>query len=245
VRVAQLWRYPFKSAQGSTAPELELVDGGVAGDRRWALIDAGGRLCSAKRYSKLLLATGTDDGTLQLDDGTVLGDDAAFSQWLHTVVRRAERHDDTSVSYEMTFDPPNDEAEYYEIPAPPGRFVDLADVHIVASSTLAHLAAARPDLDWDVRRFRPNVVVETDSASEPFVEASWVGREIELGEARLRVDQETVRCAMPLRAQPDGLERQAAMYHAMDGAHDNHVGVYCTVVRPGTVRTGDPVALRT
>ncbi|HEY3833490.1 MAG TPA: MOSC N-terminal beta barrel domain-containing protein [Acidimicrobiia bacterium] len=241
MQVSQLWRYPFKSAQGAPAASLELASGGVVGDRHWALIDAGGRLCSAKRYSKLLLATGRDDGALALDDGTVLTDDSEFSEWLHTAVHRAEIDADAQVEYEMTFEPPNDDAEYYAIPAPPGRFVDLADVHIVASSTLAHLASARPDLDWDVRRFRPNIVVETDPESEPFVEASWVGREIAVGEARVRVDQETVRCAMPLRAQPGGLERQAEMFHAMDAAHANHVGVYCTVVQPGIVPIGGRV----
>src|SRR4051794_36600706 len=211
MKIAQLWRYPFKSAQGAAVPSLELIAGGVQGDRRWALLDEHGKLCSAKRYSKLLLATGLPDGGLQLGDGTVLTDDDTISNWLGHAVQRRERSAGTQVAYEMTFEPPNDDAEFYEIPAPAGRFVDLADVHIVASSTLEHLAAARPDLDWDVRRFRPNVVVATDSSSEPFVEATWVGRELDLGGARVRVDQETVRCAMPLRAQPGGLDRQAAM----------------------------------
>ena len=245
MQIAQLWRYPFKSAQGFVAPSLDLVEGGVAGDRRWALIDPAGKLCSAKRYSKLLAATGADDGTLTLDGGAVLDDDAAFSDWLGHAVTRHERAPDTQVAYEMTFEPPNDGAEYYEIPAPPGRFVDLADVHVIASSTLAHLAAIRPDLDWDVRRFRPNVVIDTGDA-EPFVEASWVGREIELGDggARVRVDMETVRCAMPLREQPGGLERQASMYEAMDTTHYNHVGAYCTVVSAGPIKSGDGVTLR-
>jgi uncharacterized protein YcbX len=243
MRVAELWQYPFKSAQGARASSLALSAGGVAGDRRWALLDGNGKLCSAKRYSKLLLATGGDDGSLTLDDGTVLADDAAFSSWLGHLVRRAEHGADTQVSFEMTFEPPNDDAEYYEIPAPAGQFVDMADVHIVSSATLAHLAAARPDLDWDVRRFRPNIVIDVGDSAEPFVEASWVGQDIAVGDARVHVDQETVRCAMPLRAQPGGLERQASMYDALESAHHNHVGIYCTVVTPGTVTTGDAVTL--
>ncbi len=242
MHVEQLWRYPFKSAQGAPAPTIELGSGGVVGDRRWALIDANGKLCSAKRYSKLLTATGRDDGALTLDDGRVLADDVAFSDWLgHSVSRREHGDGDgEQVAYEMTFEPPNDDAEYFEIPAPAGRFVDLADVHIVASSTLAHLAATYPALDWNVRRFRPNVVVDGGAGAEPFVEASWVGHELEIGGARLRVDMETVRCAMPLRAQPGGLERQAEMFGVMDAVHYNHVGVYCTVIQPGTVAVGDP-----
>jgi uncharacterized protein YcbX len=243
VEVGALWRYPVKSAQGAVARTLEVALGGVVGDRRWALIDANGKLCSAKRYSKMLQATGVDDGSLLLDDGTVLTDDDAFSSWLGHPVERHENTASTTVAYEMTFEPPNDDAEYYEIPAPAGRFVDLADVHIVAASTLEHLAATFPALDWDVRRFRPNIVVDTDALTEPFVEKSWVGRELAVGGARLRVDMETVRCAMPLRAQPGGLERQAEMYGAMDSAHYNHVGVYCTVLEPGPITVGDPVSI--
>src|SRR4051812_34967479 len=82
--------YPFKSAQGAPATSLDLATGGVVGDRRWALLDANGKLCSAKRYSKLLTATGRDDGALVLDDGVALADDAAFSEWLGHDVRRVE-----------------------------------------------------------------------------------------------------------------------------------------------------------
>lgn len=45
--------------------------------------------------------------------------------------------------YEMTFDPPNDDAEYYEIPTPPGTFLDLAAAHLMSSATLAACAEAR------------------------------------------------------------------------------------------------------
>ena len=61
----------------------------------------------------------------------------------------------------------------------------------------------------------------------------------------LLVQQPTVRCAMPLRAQP-GLDRQPAMYAAMtelNAGAPNHFGVYLAVEQPGVVRPGDAVAV--
>jgi uncharacterized protein YcbX len=60
----------------------------------------------------------------------------------------------------MTFDPPNEDAEVFDIPAPAGTLLDLTPVHFLSSATLGACEAARPDLDWDVRRFRPNLVLD-------------------------------------------------------------------------------------
>ena len=151
----------------------------------------------------------------------------------------------------MTFDPPNDDAEYYEIPTPAGTFLDLAAAHLMSSATLAACARARPDLNWDVRRFRPNLLIDVVDAMEAFAEESWVGRTLRMGTAELSVQSPTVRCAMPLRAQPSvegrpGLERQPDMFAAMNElntTYPNHLGVYLQVVRPGTVSVGDDIFL--
>jgi hypothetical protein len=142
----------------------------------------------------------------------------------------------------MTFDPPNDDAELVDIPAPEGTFLDWAPVHLVTSGTLAACAAQRPDLDWNVRRFRPKLVVESGDIA-PFEDQRWVGSIVRIGDVELAVTQPTVRCAIPPRAQP-GLERQPRVFQAMTDLNvefPNHLGVYCTVTRSGTVRVGDPV----
>jgi len=248
VKVAACWRYPVKSLQGHQLDLLQVGPDGVVGDRRWAVIDdTDGRLASAKRHSALLEATMDGDHIVLPDGGRVsLVDDdstrSVLSDWLGGTFHLAESTPSTSVEYQMTFDPPDDGAELFTIPAPPGTFLDLAPVHLLTSGTLRACADARPDLDWDVRRFRPNLVVDTGDV-ELFGEQAWVGRRLRVGEVELAVDSPTVRCAMPLRAQP-GLERQAGLFDAMSELNEeypNHLGVYCSVVSPGTVRVGDPV----
>jgi uncharacterized protein YcbX len=253
-RVAELYRYPVKSMQGSAVERLEVRTGGVAGDRRFGLVDAGsGALLSAKRIGRLLGAVvegdvvTLPDGSRVALDGPSAEADAALSAWLGREVRVAEATPETAVAYEMTFDPPNDDAEYYAIDAPRGSFLDLADVHLTCRGTLAWCASQRPDLDWDVRRFRPNVVIDAPEL-DAFGEDGWVGHHVHVGSVVLAADQATVRCAMPLRAQPALAERpelasQPALYGALEELHANHLGLYLSVVEPGVVAVGDPVRI--
>lgn len=247
--ISECWRYPVKSFQGLRQDGLTITGAGVEGDRTYGLLDVEpGRLLSAKRSGALFFASATDrdvtlpDGTLYAVDDPAL--DAALSEWIGRPIRFARADQTDQISYQMTFDPPDDDAELFDIPAPAGSFVDLAPVHLVSSSTLRGCAEARPDLDWDVRRFRPNLLVDLDSA--PFAEDTWIGREIRVGDVVLHIDGPTVRCAMPLRAQPDGLERQAGLFQAINEVNPTfpgHLGLYCSVITAGTVSTGDPVTV--
>lgn len=247
--ITELWRFPIKSMQGVAVRELALETSGAVGDRRYGVIDAeSGKLMSAKRWSQLLMAATDDEGgrvRVSLPDGaTVHADDPeaseVLSRWLGRPVRLDEVAPGTEIAYEMTLDPPNDEAELFDIPAPKGSFVDLAPVHLLTRATLDHARSRHPDLQWDVRRFRPNVVIGGEL--EPFADDGWPGRQLRIGGAVVQVRQPTVRCAMPLRAQP-GLDRQRDLYDAMQSLHANHLGVYADVVTPGTVRVGDSVEL--
>jgi uncharacterized protein YcbX len=249
--VTELWHYPVKSMQGGRLPQLELVPTGVHDDRGFALIDReSGVLMSAKRHSALLLATAERDEagevTITLPDGSQVGSDdpevdARLSAWLGREVHLDNPRVRERVAYEMTFDPPNDDAEVVEIPTPPGTFLDLAGIHLLTTSTLEGCARVHPELDWDVRRFRPNVVVDADV--QPFGEDAWCdGRHLRIGDALITPRHPTVRCAMPLRGQP-GLERQKEMYAALEGLHLNHLGIYVDVTEVGTISEGDEVEL--
>jgi uncharacterized protein YcbX len=257
MRVGALWRYPVKSLQGGRVDTLDVTPTGVVGDRRWGIVPVDAdKVLSAKRVPELLDAT-ADGDTLVLPDGTRIhiddpGVHAALSAWLGREVVVRSTSDSAGLAYDMTFDPPNDDAEVFAIPVPPGTFLDLAAVHLLTTATLDGCRSARPDLDWDVRRFRPNVVVNV--TGEPFVEDTWAGRELQLGEVVLRITQPTVRCAMPLRAQPPhdsdpssaALARQPELHDALvelNASFPNHLGVYAEVVTPGTIGVGDPVSV--
>lgn len=253
--VRELWRFPVKSMQGEQLDQVELGPGGMVGDRTWGLVSDAGHLLSAKTVPQLLWASARteDDGRVvaTLPDGTEValgepGAEAALSGWLDRPVRLVRAEGSHDLAYEMTFDPPDDDAEQFAIPAPAGRLHDLADLHVLTTASLAAMAARRDDLQWDVRRFRPGVLVDVDG-DPAFAEDAWVGTEMALGGggARIAVEQQAVRCALPLRAQPDGIDRQVAIYRALEDAHANHLGVYCRIIAAGTVAVGDEVSAPT
>ncbi len=257
--VSELWRFPVKSFQGERVEQLELLAHRIAGDRQYALMDVGsGLLVSAKRRAELLGAwarTVGDTVVITLPDNTeheVSAPETAavLSSWLDADVEVVEVGQQPDIGYDMTLDPSNDDADVYEIPTPPGTFLDLAAVHLLTTASLASMAESRPDLVWDVRRFRPNIVV--DHIGPGFPEDDWVGQQVSIGAARIEGMMRTMRCAMPLRAQPadpavgsPALERSVDTYRAMQAAHANDLGLYASISGVGTVRVGDPVAVLT
>jgi MOSC domain-containing protein len=172
---------------------------------------------------------------------------AALSTWLGRTVELRPRPAGAQTSYEMTFDPPDDTAERFEIPSPEGTYFDLAALHLLTTSSLAACARVQPGGTWATRRFRPNVLAEVPG-DDDFPEDAWVGRSVRVGDVMIDVLMRTVRCAMPLRAQPaaggDGaLERDIELYRTMNTTHENHLGVYASVRSPGSIALGDPIEL--
>lgn len=117
---------------------------------------------------------------------------------------------------------------------PPGSFVDVAAVHLLGTRAVAAVGA-------EARRFRPTVLVETLDGARG--EQSWVGREIEVGGARLQVTMPTVRCSIPTREQVD-LPADAEVMRRVSRDHGRVLGVYADVLEAGPVRLDDEVVLR-
>lgn len=124
---------------------------------------------------------------------------------------------------------------------PPGTFVDLSALHVMSETSLQSLS---PDgAGYDVRRFRPNVLVTVDGASAEFPEAAWVGATVEIGTARLHVSVPTIRCVVPTRPQP-GIDLDRTLTRRLADRTDRFLGVYADVTGPGLLRVGDSVRVR-
>jgi uncharacterized protein YcbX len=126
---------------------------------------------------------------------------------------------------------------------PSGAFFDGAAIHLLTTATLDGLRRAHPDGRFEVRRFRPNIVVEASPGEADFPENEWIGRTIAIGEqVRISITGPCPRCVMTTLAQGDlpddrGILRTAAKQNQA------HVGVYAKVVQGGQVRRGDLVTL--
>ncbi len=124
---------------------------------------------------------------------------------------------------------------------PPGTYFDCYPIHIMTTSSLSTLASVGGGDDVDVRRFRPNVLIDTGDA-EGLLEVDWTGKKLRLGEVVIEMKTTTVRCSVPAHAQRDfGSSR--AVGRALIENTKQHLGSYCNVLEGGKVNVGDAVEL--
>ncbi|MDE2661452.1 MAG: MOSC domain-containing protein [Gemmatimonadota bacterium] len=133
-----------------------------------------------------------------------------------------------------------DEITEWELP--PGTFFDSSGLHALTTASLDHLRGLVPGSDFDVGRFRPNLVIEPVAGAEGFVENDWVGGTLEVGGARLRVTKPCMRCVMVTLPLGD-LPKDPRVLRAAFDHNEGNVGVKCEVAAPGAIRVGDEVRL--
>jgi MOSC domain-containing protein len=125
----------------------------------------------------------------------------------------------------------------------PGTYFDVLPVHLVTTATLATLKRANPSSRFDVRRFRPNFVVEPEGeATDGFVENDWSGRRIRIGGATVNVEMPTARCVMTTLPQAD-LPKDPGVLRTIVHDAGQNVGMYASVADAGRVAVGDRVEL--
>jgi uncharacterized protein YcbX len=259
-RVQEIWRYPVKSFRGERVESAEVTVTGLAGDRAYALRDRlSGRVMSGKRFARLFECGATyPDGPgappdITLSDGRRLALDRAgetLSAWLGRDVEFVHASAGAAASYEIAIQTVDDiEAgidqlaiEAGDFPCPAGSFFDAAPLHLLTDATLAALQRAYPDGRFDVRRFRPNVLVQAGDAVGR-IEEQWEGCTLLIGATvRASVLMGTIRCVMTTLPQYD-LPRDPKILRTIAQQGGGNAGVYATINLPGTIRVGESVAL--
>jgi uncharacterized protein len=100
-----------------------------------------------------------------------------------------------------------------------------------------------PQGRFELRRFRPNIVVRADNDDAEFVETSWVERELRIGgDVVLEITDHCPRCVMTTLPQGD-LPKDSGILRTAARHNEVHVGVYGEVRRIRRVRRGDTVTL--
>lgn len=275
--VTALYRYPVKSMLGETVIAVAVTERGFSGDRVYAVLDDAGAVGSAKhprKWGELLRCRSRldDSGVVRvvLPDGPALSAegrdvDVRLSQLLgrkvlvtaavpeHNKLERAVPDYDGGVP-DVVGATASVDATGTSITTgsiAPGTFFDFGQVHLVTTASLDRLRAVYPTGDFDARRFRPNLVVDTYEGPG-FPEDAWLGCHVRAGEALFRVVVSTPRCVVPTlrhdELPPDpGIMRAVARDHrvpVLDLGRLSCLGVYLDVLEAGTVRVGDAVTLQ-
>ena len=69
--------------------------------------------------------------------------------------------------------------ELLEFTSPLGTYFDAFPIHLLTTASLAAMAHVNAEAAWDVRRFRPNFLIETEAGLEGLIEAAWAGRTVQ------------------------------------------------------------------
>src|SRR5688500_8531837 len=217
-RIAALWRYPVKSMAGEPLERADVSWHGLAGDRRWAFVRP--------------------------------GLERSNFPWL-TIRERP----DMSLHHPSFADPGRPDASRTVVRTPSGESYDVVDPALAASlgegvrvikqnrgvfdALPLSLISTASIGTLDVRRFRPNLVVE---APGEFPEDGWVGRTLSIGGLRMRADKRDPRCVL-VNVDPDTTERDHSVLRWIAQERETCLGVYGSTVSPGVVAVGDSVLI--
>jgi len=119
---------------------------------------------------------------------------------------------------------------------------DAFPIHLLTTASLHAMAGTNPASLWDVRRFRPNFLIDTGDGDTGFVENSWTGRRLRIGEVVMQCEIPTVRCGMTTHVQAD-LPKDPSVLRAIVRDAGQNLGIYARVITAGAAATRDPVQL--
>jgi uncharacterized protein len=228
-RVAAVLRYPVKSMAAEPVESVEVSWHGVSGDRRWAFVRPG---LASSGFPWLTLRQRND-----LTDYRPYWTDPDRPDASAVVVG-------TPAGARFDVTAPALAAELGEgvrvMKLNRGAF-DSMPLSLITTSTVESLGGLLGTA-LDVRRFRPNLVIEALGAVA-FPEDGWVGQALAVGATRIRIDGRDKRCVV-VNVDPVTGRRDPAVLRAIATHRQTRLGVYGSTVRPGRVAVGDPVLLR-
>ncbi len=230
-RVVGLWRYPVKSMAPEALEHVDVSWFGLSGDRRWAFVRN-----DTNRNGFPWLTIRERNDMNHYHPSFVEPDQPDTSP---TVVR-------TPSGDVLDVADPNLSSELY----PNGARVmkqsrgvyDTFPLSLITSQTIAKLGELT-ETQLTPQRFRPNFLIEA-TEDTPFLEDTWVGSVLRIGNLRMRVDKRDGRCVV-ITIDPVTTKRNPEILRTVASERQGCAGVYGTTVEPGEVALNDNVVLET
>ena len=265
ITVTQLYIYPFKSAQGIALPSTGFDAEGMLNDRRLMAVDDKGIFMTSRSNPELLQVScqiGSDHWTLsypeqesdciipfthKVDTSTSLtgqvwrdkinaidaGDEA--SAWISEVLEKTARI--------ALWQPQARHSEKYDLDT---SFADASPL-LIASEASMKQGCDWGGIPYDVRRFRPNIVID---GVEAFAEETW--RQIKIGGVRFEILDSCERCILTTRdpdtgaAHPDKQPMKALLEKHSNKAGQPLMGVNARLVSDvenSFISVGDEISI--
>jgi uncharacterized protein len=235
-RISAIFRYPVKSMAGEALDAAKLGWHGIDGDRRFAF-----RRLDDKSEFPWLTASKLPELLLY----NPFGVDGNTGSPLPTHVRTPDGNEYELRSDELRKEVSSRYGSDLELMNLKHGIFDETSISVISLSTVRGIER-ESGRDIDLRRFRANVVVETNSP-QAFEENTWVGRTLTFGEmndgASVHVTMKDERCVM-VNFDPDTAVRDSEVMKTIVRMNENYAGVYANVVATGELRVGQIVTLR-
>ena len=127
-------------------------------------------------------------------------------------------------------------AELARYATPVGALHDAYPIHLLTRASLGALAEFSPGSRFDVRRFRPNVLIDRDG--DELAEFGWCGGRLRAPSVTFDASIPTLRCSIPTRQQGD-LPADPDVLRTINSHADHCLGVYANVAKAGVLAEGD------
>jgi uncharacterized protein YcbX len=252
VTVTALAIAPVKAMRLRPVDAIEIGEYGAAGDRRFYVVDARGRMVNGKQFAalqRIVPAYDADSGelTLTFPDGAVV---AGVVEHGEPVTTRFFRRTDEVPAVRG----PWSEAVSEFVGAPLRLVAARTGVDrgregatsLISRASLRRLAQEAGTDGVDARRFRMLIEIDGVAAHE---EDRWIDRRLRVGGALLRMRGHVGRCLITSR-DPDSavadlptLDLLRSYRGEEEGTEPLPFGIYGEVLEGGAVRIGDPVVL--
>lgn len=230
--ITALYRYPVKSMAGELLESSELGWHGLAGDRRLAFRRIGETngfpwLTASKLPELILFKPYTPNEAAPHD-----------APYLPTHVMTPEGNSLELFSEELRREVSRRFKAEVELMHLKHGIFDEAPLSVISPVTMNAVKQG-----VDIRRFRPNIVIETVD-KKPFTEDSWVGKTIVIGDkgATMSVTLKDERCMM-INLDPDTAKSDPSMMKSVVQLNNNYAGIYGTVLQTGTIAVGQKLCL--
>lgn len=231
--LSQLWRYPVSSMGGEALSAVDCLSTGLERDRLFAVFERSGLETAnpaRKRWQGVTLAHARawhDSVQISLDGErwhapqatAVVEGLASLCETLVDVLPYGTEVDGRTADHRY----------------------QLAPLHLVSEQSLRMLEQLLPGSNVDVRRFRPNLVVDlAGPSSDSPPEYQLIGRTFRIGGVLLRGTRKTARCSFTTLAQA-GLPEDREVLRKLISHFGKDFGIYCEVVEPGKLEQGMPI----
>jgi uncharacterized protein YcbX len=252
-RVSWISLAPVKATALHSVDEIDLLESGPKGDRRFYFIGDRGRLINDEDSSALQLVRaeydeGTDELTLRFDDGRVLTAPVERGEEVATIFHRRPR------GARLVLGPWAEAVsalvgEEVRLVEPQHSAPDRGRGGAATLLGVASLAALADTLDVDSidrRRFRMNFGIH---GTDAHAEDTWIGRRVRIGDAVVIPQGNVGRCVITKQNPNTGtidldtLKGLARYRGDIETTEPLPFGVHAAVAEPGRVRVGDAVEL--